>query len=89
MARKASTGMTGDQIERVFGSLSRIEEKIDGHISAFNDHVNMDMKAYHAIAELKEGAAKQKGYLTAMGAVGGGVVAALGYIADKLFGVHH
>ena len=81
--------MTSDQIEKVFGTLSRIETKLDAHTQEFASHVAMDMEAYKAIGALKVDAAKQKGFVAAMGAVGGGVIAALGYLADKMLGGHH
>jgi hypothetical protein len=69
--------------------IGELKGTLDGHVKAFDEHVKMDMLAYKAIGELKDKAATQKGYLTAMGAVGGGVVAALGYVIDRLFSGHH
>ena len=93
MASKKVSGMTGDQIERVFGALSRIETKLDGHVEALAAHTDHDEKVAKAVFErievLQVSMAKQKGFVAAMGAVGGGVIAALGYIADKVLGFGH
>jgi hypothetical protein len=93
MAKKASPGMTGDQIEKVFSALSRIETKLDGHVEALATHISHDDTVNKALFErievLQVGMAKQKGFVAAMGAVGGGVIAALGYIADKVLGFGH
>jgi|GEM_PF-2309764 len=69
-------------------TLGRIEQKIDSHVEAFDKHVTMDMEAYKAIGALRTDTAKQKGYMTAMGAIGGVVVTALGYLVDRMFGQH-
>jgi hypothetical protein len=74
------------EIQRTLGN---IEGTLNSHVKAFDAHVEMDMKAYQAIGTLKTDIAKQKGYATAIGAVAGGMIAALGYIADKVFGWGH
>jgi GTPase len=93
MERKMSEGMNADQIERVFSALARIEQKIDGHVDIVKTHMAHDEVVQKAIFErvevLQAKAATQKGYLTAIGAVSGGVVAALGYMVDRLFFGHH
>jgi hypothetical protein len=68
--------------------IGEIKGSLSGHVKAFDDHVQMDEKAYHAISEIRQQQAKQKGFIAAMGAVGGGVVAALGYVIDKMWGGH-
>lgn len=88
-----SDGMNSEQIERVFGSLARIEQKIDGAAASLTAHAAHDEVVQKALFErvekLQSGVERQRGFMTAIGAVSGGVVAALGYIADKLFLGHH
>ena len=85
--------MNPEQIERVFGALSRIEQKIDGHVGTVAAHIAHDELVQKALFErievLQTKAATQKGYVTALGAVGGGIIAALGYIIDKVFFGQH
>jgi len=87
-----SEGMSSEQIERVFGSLARIEQKIDSNAETLRNHVGDDQRVQKALFErletLAAGVNRQKGYMTAIGAVSGGVVAALGYLADRLLGHH-
>jgi hypothetical protein len=78
-----------DAVTKIFESLGRIEQKIDSHTEAFNQHIAMDMEAYKAISELRQTAAKQKGFITAMGAIAGGLSYAVGYLAEKIFLPHH
>lgn len=81
--------MTPEQIAQVFSSLGRIEQKIDSAATSLTTHVAHDETVQKALFErverLQLGLAKQRGFMAAIGAVSGGVVAAVGYIADKLF----
>lgn len=86
-------GMSPEQIERVFGALSRIETKIDLHVGTVKDHIDHDEKVQKALFERIEGlqasANKQKGALTVLGAVGSMLGAGLGYLAEKFFMGHN
>jgi len=87
-----SEGMNADQIERVFGALARIEQKIDGHIDTVKDHMDHDQlvqtEIFKRVETLQMASAKQRGYMTAMGAIGGVLVTAIGYVVDKMLGHH-
>jgi hypothetical protein len=87
-------GMSGEQIERVFGALSRIETKVDGFKSDLVAHIaddkNTNKFLYDNIQKLNLGAARQKGIMTALGAVGTVLGAGVGYAVDLLTrGAHH
>ena len=75
-------GMSGDQIERVFGALGRIEEKIDNHTSWMERHVKDDEGVEKRVGELELRAARQKGFLGALAGVGGVIGAGVGYLAE-------
>lgn len=70
-------------------TLGRIEEKIDSHVKAFDKHVDMDMQAYHVIGDLQKTQAKQKGFLSAVGVLGSGMGAALGWLVERMIGGSH
>jgi len=82
-----------DKILEMLGDIresqGRIEQKIESQVKAFEDHVADDREAYKAIIALKIGQARQKGFLTAVGAISGGVVYALGWVIEKTLGLHH
>lgn len=88
----ADVGMNPEQIERVFGALARIEQKIDGHIGTVQAHMEHDEVVQKALFErvekLQLASARQKGYMTAMGALGGVLATAVGYVVDKMLGHH-
>ncbi len=75
-------GMNADQIERVFGSLARIEQKIDGHTEWMTQHVADDKLMANDIQKLKESAARQRGMLAALATVGTVFGAMAGYAVD-------
>jgi hypothetical protein len=75
-------GMNPDQIERVFGALGRIEQKIDGHTSWMEKHVADDRLMANDIVLLKERAARQRGFITALTAMGSVIGAVAGYAVD-------
>jgi hypothetical protein len=81
-----------DEVLSALGDIQRTLGKIDGklesHIDSFRAHVEDDRKAYAALISLKEGQARQKGFLTAIGMFGSGVGAALGWIIQRTFGHH-
>lgn len=87
------SGLSGDQIERIFGSLSRIEQKIDSHIDTVANHVAHDEMVQKALFERVEGLqlahAKQRGAIKMIGMVGSAVGAGIGYVAEKIFFGHH
>ena len=69
-------------------SQGRIEQKIDSHVKAFDLHLEDDKHAYKAIVSLEKSMARQKGFLTAIGAVSGGIVYAIGWLVEHTFGLH-
>jgi hypothetical protein len=76
-------GMNDGQIERVFGALSRIETKVDNFGSAL-------ITAQEDVLRLKISQARQRGFITALGAVGTAIGAGIGYVIDVLIrGGHH
>lgn len=81
--------MSDEILIRMSESLGRIEQKIDSHVEAFDKHVAMDMEAYKVIGNLKTDAAKQKGYIAAVGAICAGLVTVAGSVLDRVFFGHH
>lgn len=77
-------GMTGDQIERVFGSLARIEQKIDSHSQWMSKHVADDAIMAQDIQKIQLNSARQRGFMTALAAVGSVIGAGIGYLAEYL-----
>lgn len=88
-----SDGMNPEQIERVFGALARIEQKIDGHVGTVTAHIDHDEKVQKALFErietLQLASAKQKGALTVLGALGSMLGAGVGYLIERLTLGHH
>jgi hypothetical protein len=86
----SDNGMNPDQIERVFGSLARIEQKIDTHTAWMTAHVAEDKIMAEDIQKLRMVGARQKGYLAAIGTAGGVLGAVIAAAAD-FFGTrgHH
>ena len=78
----AMRGMRDDQIERVFGSLARIEQKIDGHSEWMKSHVAEDKLMAADIKGLQISHSRQKGFLTAVSAIGTVLGAGVGYAID-------
>jgi hypothetical protein len=88
-----SDGMNPEQIERVFGALARIEQKIDSHVDTVAAHVAHDETVQKALFErvetLQFAQAKQKGALTVLGAVGSALGAGAGYLIERWTSGHH
>jgi hypothetical protein len=89
-----SEGMNSDQIERVFGALGRIEQKIDSAAAAVITHTAHDETVqkllFERIEVLQLAHAKQRGFISAIAAVASLVSAGVGYLIEKLlFGGHH
>ena len=75
--------------------LARIEQKLDSHMGAFEEHreafakhIEDDRKAYGAIIDLKVAQANQRGFLTALGLAASGLGAALGWLVERTLGHH-
>jgi hypothetical protein len=85
--------MNPDQIERVFGALSRIETKIDTAASSLQQHVADDKEVAKAlfgrIETLQLSHARQKGALTVLGTVGSMLGAGVGYLIERWTVGHH
>lgn len=76
--------MNPDQIAQVFGALGRIEQKIDGHTDWMRKHVADDAVMAQDIKSLQLTQARQRGFLTAISAVGTVIGAGVGYAIDLL-----
>ena len=74
--------MSDEQIAQVFGSLGRIEQKIDGHVDTVASHVAQDEKfqkyIFEAVQALQISHAKQKGAARVWTLVGTGVGSIVG-----------
>lgn len=80
--------MSDELMADIQRSLGRIEQKIDSHVKAFDEHVEMDRRAYETIFTLSKAHAKQRGFMTALGTVGTMLGASAGYLIEK-FGLGH
>lgn len=69
--------------------VGRMNGTLDSHVKQFDKHVEDDRMAYRTIIELKTGQARQKGFLTAVGVMGSGLGAALGWMVEKITLGHH
>lgn len=67
-------------------SLGRIEQKIDSHVKAFDEHVEMDRKAYKTLFDVSKAQAKQKGFISGAVAVAGAIGGVAGVALHKLLG---
>lgn len=72
---------------KAYGAILSMKEEQARQAVTMLQHAEADQKAWTDIEKLKDVTAKQKGFVAAMGAVGGGVIAALGYLIDKV--LHH
>lgn len=74
--------MSDDQIAQVFGSLGRIEQKIDGHVDTVASHVAQDERfqkyIFEAVQGLQLSQAKQKGAVKVWGLVATAIATAAG-----------
>jgi hypothetical protein len=81
-------GMSDTQIERVFGALGRIEQKIDGTNGWMKEHAEATANSFKEVSEkvakLEIGHARQKGVLAALAGVGSVLGAGIGYAVDLL-----
>jgi hypothetical protein len=88
-----SEGMSLEQIERVFGALSRIEAKLDSHVDSMEAHVAHDQTIHTAlygrVESLQLSHAKQKGFFTALAAGGSAIGAAIGFVIEKYWIGHN
>ncbi len=76
--------MNEGQIERVFSALGRIEQKIDGHTMWMINHVAEDAKMAADIKALQMSGARQRGFTTAVAAVGAAVGTGVGWLVQFL-----
>jgi len=76
-------GMNPDQIERVFGTLGRIEQKLDSHLDAFNRHIEDDKRMGRAIYDLSQAQSKQRGFFAGLSTVGSLIGAGIGYLVER------
>jgi hypothetical protein len=87
-----SEGMTSEQIERVFGALSRIETKLDTHVDSMEAHVAHDQTIHTAlfsrVETLQLAHARQKGFITAIAGVASAAAAGIGYLIERWLGHH-
>ena len=85
-------GMNPEQIERVFGALARIEQKIDGHAETMESHARHDETVHAAIfarvETLQLSHARQKGFITAVASLAGLLSAGVVYTIQKILGSH-
>jgi hypothetical protein len=85
-------GMSTEQIERVFGALSRIEQKIDSHVDTVDAHMKHDQDVQKLLFDRVEAMqltqARQKGFITAIVSVGSVLGAGIGYAVEVLLGRH-
>ena len=79
-------GMSDDQIERVFGTLGRIEQKIDSQDDRLSERIaaltKKDDEQQVAINRMQIEHSRMKGVMSAFSVIGTIVGAALGYLAD-------
>lgn len=82
-----SDGMNPDQIERVFGTLARIEQKIDSHKETMESHVAHDELVhgllFGRVGKLELAHAGQKGFFSALAAGGSAIGAGIGFLIEK------
>lgn len=74
--------MNPDQIAQVFGALGRIEQKIDNHTDWMEAHVKEDRLMAESIQKLQLAHARQRGFMTALAAVGGVISGLIGYAVE-------
>jgi hypothetical protein len=81
-------GMTGEQIERVFGALSEIRTQGLNTAKWMEEHAKADKAAFDTITNeivaMKVSNGRQKGFLSALAGVGGVLGVAAGYAIDLL-----
>jgi hypothetical protein len=84
--------LSDDQVAQIFGSLGRIEQKIDGQTDAFKTHVEDDKRVAKALFErlepLQANMNRQKGALTVLGMTGSMLGAGIGYLVERFLRGH-
>lgn len=82
--------MTPEQIAEVFSSLGRIEQKIDSHIDTVEKHAEHDDAVhkllFSRVETLQLAHARQRGFITAIAAVGSAVAGGVGYLLERIWG---
>jgi hypothetical protein len=71
------------------GDMGELKGTMAANAKAFTDHVIADASMAKDIARLQLGVARQRGFLTALGAVGTALGAGVGYAIDILARGHH
>jgi hypothetical protein len=71
------------------GAMGKIEGTMDANAKAFSDHCAADARMAVDVSKLQLGVARQRGFLTALGAVGTALGAGVGYAIDILARGHH
>lgn len=80
--------MTPDQIEKVFGSLARIEEKVDSTKLWMAKHVEDDKKMAADISLINLRLARQRGFFAAFTSVGSVVGGGIAILVERLLNGH-
>jgi hypothetical protein len=84
--------MDNEQVERIFGSLGRIEAKVDGLSANLTTHTEDDKRIAKALFDriepLQASANKQKGALTVLGMAGSMLGAGVGYLVERFLRGH-
>lgn len=87
-----SDGMSSEQIERVFGALGRIESKLDTHVDLAATHAAHDETIhkllFSRVETLQLSHARQKGFITALVAVGSAIAGGIGWALEHWLGRH-
>ena len=92
MANEVSNADIFNALMNMRGDISRVEGKIDGHATTLKTHI-YDDKVTHAalvasVRDLQISQARQRGFITAVSAIGGTVGAAVVYILKLIIGGH-
>lgn len=92
MANEVSNAEIYNVLINMRGDLGRLEGKVDGHANTLKAHVDDD-KVTHAalvasVQKLQINQARQRGFVTAVSAVGGTVGAGFVYILKLIIGGH-
>lgn len=74
--------MNPDQIERVFGALSRIETTVNNFGTAFNQHLQDDKLVVASVTKLQLAQARQRGFMTALSLAAAFISGLIGYVVE-------
>ena len=77
------------QLNEIARVLGRVEGKLDSTISTLSQHVEDDKELTRDVRTLQLGAARQRGALTVLGAVGSMLGAGVGYLVERWIGGGH